>query len=78
MIHRNTHKVNDDLQTSIKMTYGQAEIWLCDTLINGTAESDMVINDSLTNENTRNMNVELLKTDKHKSEKDTNDSYENT
>ena len=78
MIHRNTHKVNDDLQTSIKMTYGQAEIWFCDTLINGNAESDMVINDSLTNENTRNRNVELLKIDKHKSEKDTNESYENT
>ena len=47
-------------------------------LINGTAESDMVINDSLTNENARNRNVELLKIDKHESEKDTNDSYENT
>ena len=47
-------------------------------LINGTAESDMVINDSLTNENTRNRNVELLKIDKRESEKDTNDSYENT
>ena len=78
MIHRNTHKLNDDLQTSIKMTYGQAEILFCDTLINGTAESDMVINDSLTNENTRNMNVTLLKIYKHKRGKDTNDSYENT
>ena len=47
-------------------------------LINGTAESDMVITDSLTNENTRNRNVKLLKIDKRKSEKDTNDSYENT
>ena len=78
MIHRNTHKTNVDLQTSIKMTYGQAEIWLCDMLMNGIAESDMVINDSLTNENNTNRNVKLLKMDKHKSEKDTNDSYENT
>ena len=78
MIHRNAHKTNDDLQTSIKMTYGQAEIWLCDMLINGIAESDMVINDSLTNENDANMNVKLLKAYKHKREKDTNDSHENT
>ena len=60
------------------MTYGQAEIWFCDMLINGNAESDMVINDSLTNENTTNRNVELLKAYKRKSEKDTNNSYENT
>ena len=38
----------------------------------------MVINDPLTNENTRNRNVKLLKIDKRKSEKDTNDLYENT
>ena len=47
-------------------------------LINGIAESDMVINDSLTNENATNRNVKLLKAYKHKREKDTNDSHENT
>ena len=38
----------------------------------------MVIDDSLANGNTRNRNVKLLKIDKRKREKDTNDSYENT